>query len=295
MSLVGDRWSTLCIGIIGISTLVAVAACQVSQRSLTPCSQRYALMASATPVDDGGNVVDSLRSAFGVEGAWGLDRNLSLAEPSSTSDRLAWRITFPAGTSAPSDGGTGGAGFSTRPPGWHPSDRACLSYRLRFPADFDFVRGGKLPGLYGGSPPSGGDKVTGDNGFSLRFMWREGGAGELYAYVLEPAARGDYGSSLGRGQWDFDKGRWQRLELEVVLNRVGQDDGVLRVWLDGKAVLEHRQVVFRTRDDLLLDGIMFSTFFGGHGPAWRSPRDQFIDFSDFRLLGPAKAMGGVQP
>src|SRR3546814_13585034 len=50
---------------------------------------------------------------------------------------------------------------------------SCLHYRVRFPEDFDFNKGGKLPGLYAGEAPSGGEKVSGEDGWSIRLMWRE--------------------------------------------------------------------------------------------------------------------------
>jgi hypothetical protein len=44
-----------------------------------------------------------------------------------------------------------------------------MAYKIFFPSDFDFVKGGKLPGLFGGRPGcSGGD--AGKDCFSTRFM-----------------------------------------------------------------------------------------------------------------------------
>src|SRR3546814_7289490 len=63
------------------------------------------------------------------------------------------------------------------------SKASCLHYRVRFPSDFEFAKGGKLPGLYAGEAPSGGEKVSGKDGWSIRLMWREDGEGELYEYV----------------------------------------------------------------------------------------------------------------
>lgn len=64
-----------------------------------------------------------------------------------------------------------------------------VSYEVAFDNDFDWVKGGKLPGLRGGSLDgcSGGNQADGDNCFSTRIMWREGGMGEglcLRAYTL---------------------------------------------------------------------------------------------------------------
>jgi hypothetical protein len=54
-----------------------------------------------------------------------------------------------------------------------------LKYSVYFPDNFDWVHGGKLPGLHGGNMHCTGDsdKPNGRNCFSTRLMWREGGAG----------------------------------------------------------------------------------------------------------------------
>ena len=49
-----------------------------------------------------------------------------------------------------------------------------FEYEIMFGKNFDFVRGGKLPGLGGGaSKGSGGTEEEYQNGFSARLMWRE--------------------------------------------------------------------------------------------------------------------------
>ena len=56
-----------------------------------------------------------------------------------------------------------------------------VSYEVAFDAGFDWVKGGKLPGLRGGPDPdncSGGKQANGTNCFSSRVMWRTNGAGE---------------------------------------------------------------------------------------------------------------------
>lgn len=87
---------------------------------------------------------------------------------------------------------------------------AVLSYQVAFPEEWDFIKGGKLPGLvsfasirraprllrrlvcsltsplppqYGGADTgqcTGGDRQL--SCFSARLMWRPRGAGEVYAY-----------------------------------------------------------------------------------------------------------------
>src|SRR3546814_15029173 len=58
------------------------------------------------------------------------------------------------------------------------SQVSCLHYRVRFPEDFDFNKGGTLPGLSAGEDPSAGETVSGAVGWIIRHMWREDGEGE---------------------------------------------------------------------------------------------------------------------
>lgn len=255
----------------------------VEAPAVAPCSERYQMVADIAPALGEKDAKRAIRAGFGTTKQWGTKKNVEVV-PDSGLGEPALRVTYPEGTSSPGDTDKGGAGFyadMNLPPA---SERACLSYKVRFPHGFDWVKGGKLPGLYGGKAPSGGKEVTGKNGFSMRFMWREDGQGELYEYIVNKDAK--YGLSVGRGLWTFPTGRWVQVEQEIVLNDPDEADGIARVWIDGRPVFEQRDIVYRTVDELHLTGLMFSTFFGGNGKDWRTPRDQTVDFGDFRLYAP---------
>lgn len=165
-----------------------------------------------------------------------------------------------------------------------PVDHVFLRYFVRFPANFDFVKGGKLPGFYGGAQISGGHIPDGTNGFSTRFMWRTDGQGEVYAY-LPSSTR--FGTSLGRGSWLFAREQWQCIEQELKLNTPGAADGSVHVWLDGKPVYQNEQLLFRTTGSLRAEGVFFSTFFGGGDSSWAPPSDTYADFAAF-AVGPTR-------
>ena len=90
------------------------------------------------------------------------------------------QVTYPQDSFSDS---SGGAQFINL---WNASDGSSfnsmlLSYEVAFNANFDWVKGGKLPGLRGGlatSGCSGGSKSDGTACFSSRVMWRQNGAGE---------------------------------------------------------------------------------------------------------------------
>ena len=200
------------------------------------------------------------------------------------------RVDYPKGSASPSVVGApgGGAQFLGTRPGT-PTDHLFLRYRVRFADGFDFVRGGKLPGLYGGRMISGGRIPDGTDGFSTRFMWRVGGAGEVYAYL--PSSQ-TWGTSLGRGSFRFRPGSWQCLEQELALNTPGRADGVVRVWLDGRPVFAQEGLVFRTVATLRIEGVFFSTFFGGSDASWASTADTHVDFGDFAVGARRVGCGG---
>ena len=219
------------------------------------------------------------------KGKWGLE-NISLVKDSSSRFSKVLRVRYPLGSASPSISRKnnlpiGGAQFFADLR-MSPKNSLRLSYYLRFSENFDFVKGGKLPGLFGGTEVSYGKIPDGTNGFSTRFMWRRNGGGEIYAYL--PSSK-KHGTSIGRGNWQFIPGKWQHLEQEVKLNQPGSNNGQVKVWLDGKKVLDEDGLTFRTTETLKIEGIFFSTFFGGGDASWATPKDVFIDFAKFSVSG----------
>ncbi len=213
---------------------------------------------------------------------WGLASNLQLKARPEAPSPYVLEIAIPKGAINPGNklAPRGGAGYHWTPLMPATTRSACLSYFLWFPPDFDFVKGGKLPGIFGGLGPSGGKKVTGTNGFSTRYMWRRKGDGEVYAYIIGNDRRG---ISLERGAWRFPRGKWTRLEQEVVLNTPGKQDGVVRVWVNGKLRMEKTGLVYRTTPDVTISGVMAHVFFGGKDPSWASTKDTIVRMTPFDL------------
>lgn len=217
-----------------------------------------------------------------LKSTWGLE-NASFILEQKTNQRIL-RIRYPKGSLDP---GTmrkefkpyGGLGFKKIAFSRGVSC-AILSYRLRFADDFDFVRGGKLPGLYGGSGNSGGKIPNGHDGFSTRYMWLSEGRGQVYAYLPTSI---DYGTSIGKGNFHFARGVWSELKQEVRLNQPGKQDGKIRVWFNNKLVVVQDGLRFRDTPELGINGVFFETFFGGNDDSWRSLKDTHIDFSDISI------------
>jgi hypothetical protein len=162
------------------------------------------------------------------------------------------------------------------------SDVATLEYLVRFPVGFDFVRGGKLPGLFGGTGSSGGKMPTGSDGFSTRLMWRERGAGEVYAYL--PTSQ-RHGTSLLRGSFAFTPGVWHLVTQHVKLNTPGLDDGLVAMAIDRRYAGHVSGLRFRDTASLRLDGVFFDLFFGGSDDSWAARADTFVEFAAFAVRG----------
>ncbi len=213
---------------------------------------------------------------------WGMNNISFFSEGSQKANVM--RIVVPKGAIDP---GTmslrslprGGAGFKSEsvPLG---STHALLSYRVRFPSGFDFVRGGKLPGLYGGAGNSGGKIPDGTDGFSFRLMWGKDGAGEVYAYLPSSIK---YGTGFFRKAFFFTPGVWHDVVQELQLNTPGLSDGFVRLWFDGRLVGEEKGLLIRSVDSLKINGLFLDFFFGGNDDSWAPKQDTYVDFSSFRI------------
>ena len=176
-----------------------------------------------------------------------------------------------------------------------------LRYYVKFEKGFDFRKGGKLPGLMGGGDSwerSGGNQPNGTNGWTLRFMWLENGKLIVYAYVPK-SKNGKWGEEVwGQGiDCDFSvtPGKWHCIEEFVNVGTPNNDDGKLKVWIDGKEKVNIADMRFWNVENLCgkIGGIYFSTFYGGNTKDWSPLVDSFIQFDGFvaskKRVGPAKS------
>ena len=156
-------------------------------------------------------------------------------------------------------------------------DELYVSYRVRFDEAFDFVKGGKLPGLIGGAGNTGGNRPDGTDGWSGRMMWRRGG--EAVQYLYHPDQPDIYGEDF---RWNrrFEPGRWHTVEHHFVMNTPGANDGVLQAWFDGEQVLNVNNLRFRDVDSFAIEQFYISTFFGGGDSTWAPAKDEHIAFDD---------------
>lgn len=172
-----------------------------------------------------------------------------------------------------------------------PSNSFYFSYRLKFTNNFDFRRGGKLPGLAGGKGNSGGNIPDGIDGWSARMMFWENG--KLSFYLYYPDQPGKFGHPL---VWKYpngetvhaEAGEWYTIKQYIQMNDPGKKNGIVRGWMNGELVCDVDTIRFRDTEALKVDQVFFSVFMGGDDATWAPEKDQYVWFDDFEVFNPQK-------
>ena len=185
-------------------------------------------------------------------------------------------------------------------------EEATVEYQVRVDEDFDFKRGGKLPGFCGGSGPMGGRNTT--DGFSARIMWRKLGMLTQYVYYIGKDATKQWGqdfiwtkaknkqipiTSEMWKEWNTLKdhqqdrayltpGVWHTIKTYIKMNTPDKEDGKLISWFNGEEVC-NLTLQFRKDKSFGIDSFKFAVFFGGNDPTWAPDKDEKIYFKNFRF------------
>jgi hypothetical protein len=164
-------------------------------------------------------------------------------------------------------------------------ESAALSYKVFFQDGFDFVKGGKLPGLAGGTGNTGGLVPNGYDGWSVRFMFKE--HGRICAYLYHVGMKDKFGSKefLKHEGEDIslNTGSWNKIILTIKMNNPETGEGKVFCNVNGTDVLALNSVCFRKTESLKTDHLLFSCFMGGDDPSYAPKQDQFLMFKDFKI------------
>jgi len=170
-------------------------------------------------------------------------------------------------------------------------ETAELRYTVRFGPGFEWVKGGKLPGLCGGPENvSGGRPADGTNGFSARLMWRAEGKGEAYLYHKNQPDR--YGDRVAfPDDFRFPTETAIRVRMRVTMNEPSRKNGKIQVWIrtgDDETAPE-REVVHRTDLEWRsvpafgVDSLYFETFYGGSDKSWAPQQASWAEFGEISV------------
>jgi hypothetical protein len=250
----------------------------------------------ADPVWSGGFAgfgTSAWRSAWGhvPRGSWGQPNLAEARDGAAPGDGSALRVHYGAGSAANSCAdcpSAGGGQFyqdlgSLGPAGAALSHGAALDlrYHVKFPSGWDFGRGGKLPGLYGGPIGHQSGGRHGADGWSTRYMWRKRkdapNAGVVYLYTPTNSGPTGYGVDY-RGGWNWTAdGAWHTVE-----QLVNRQTGDVTVWFDDTQVLAEPGIASGLAH-IPFSGVFFSTFFGGHDTSWGPKSAEDAYFAGFSL------------
>ncbi|MBQ4819518.1 polysaccharide lyase [Aquimarina sp. MMG016] len=168
-------------------------------------------------------------------------------------------------------------------------DELYFSYQVYIPEDFEFRAGAKLPGLA---------YQTSEKNMSLRLMWRYDGLLEFYNHFNTRPSWDGWRASVnwsliepyeepGGPQPDqvkLKKGAWNHIEVYHKLNTPGQNDGIMRGWLNGELaidIIDNSDYRQNGEGDIGMNNIYLSTFFGGSSDDYKPTKDLYAYFDNF--------------
>ena len=181
------------------------------------------------------------------------------------------------------------------------ADELYVSYWVKYDNNFDFKCGGKMPSL-------GGEFENSDDGgnerWKGRIMWRNGGSIQFYPELPHKFDSFEHDSLRFWGAKEYDggdictneftpyltNGEWHNIELHYVIDD-GNPNGLFEGWVDGgkgyKVINSDVFGLYRRPgeglDNLTLNFIMISTFFGGSSIDYEPDEDVFAWYDEFRV------------
>lgn len=213
---------------------------------------------------------------------WGVIDNVSFVEKAPVLSKVAMEIALPkdgprVAGAAPA-ARKSGVGFAWQPSRVKDATSACLGYNVFLPADIEIGSGITLPGLFGNEDTEPlGERVP---AFTMRMRWRDDGRLD----VVNATTEGSGVFNVDPQRTRIARGRWTRIEQEVVLNTPGRKDGLLRVWIDDELKLELTNAVFRQDAAHGFRGVDASVHYSRPNHAWApSPKDTRIRLSPLEI------------
>ena len=160
-------------------------------------------------------------------------------------------------------------------------------YYLRLGNDWNqTVDGGKLPGFSGTYDVAGwaGRRSDGTNGWSARGSFsrtippdnpipNRTPIGSYVYHADQPKDSGDNWSWHQQYAAFLQSNRWYSIEQYVKLNTLGQNDGIIRAWVNGQLAFEKTDIRFRDVPALKIEKLWMNVYYGGTDP---SPYDQHV-------------------
>jgi hypothetical protein len=265
--------------LVAIGAVVGVVRTWLAPTALRACSERYAT-SMAFPLERDGVVLTAsdIQARTGGKDA-GLLENLNVVRLKKGPAPIAMSVELPKGSAAPTSSVVpkGGISFPWQPRSLKDKSTVCLSYQMMLPSDFDFNLGGALPGLIGQA-----DQST--DRFLVRLAWHQGGTISVTNFTT---LDGKKFKQVADGEgYTLPRGRWFQVDQEVVLNAPEQENGILRLWIDGALAIDKADFAYRVKPDLGVSGVAADVFYSGDDVSARAPADARVMLTPFEIRWP---------
>lgn len=214
----------------------------------------------------------------------GLIKNAAIVTDPSAPNGYALEVQLKRSTGDEDDQARSGIGFTWVPRQLSLASAACLSYNVWIPEDFKLGDGGTLPGLVSeqatATEPAAQSDPSQLKPFAVRAQWRNDGSlmvqntpnvGPQGMVVLDPQKGG------------LRRGKWVRIEQEAELNTPNRLDGKLRVWVDGKLMIEHFNIGYRRDENQSFQAIVGDIHHVRHGGWAPAPSESKLRISPLEL------------
>ena len=192
-------------------------------RDIAPCGARYETVTQMSLQKQGGALLapGELQARVGI-GERGVLEKATVVKIEGQSP-IALKVNV--GGPVPADTG---ATFLWSPSALAKATSACLSYTVYVPDDFDYARGGRLPGLFGGTPYAA--QQNAQSGFSTRFTWDQNGGMGVAANFSDigGTAQSPEPTRFGSDAL-LPRGQWVQIDQEIALNAPNAQNGTLRL------------------------------------------------------------------
>ncbi len=265
--------------LVAIGAVVGVVRTWVAPAAMEPCSERYST-SMVFPLERNGVMLTAtdIQARTGGHDA-GLLENVDVIRLKRGPIPIAMSVELPKGSAAPTSSVApkGGLSLPWQPRSLKEKSTVCLSYQVLLPADFDFNLGGVLPGVLGGSDQS-------QDRFLVQLGWRQGGA--LAATNYTTLAGKKWRQPTEADGYTIPRGRWVKIDQEVILNQPDQENGILRVWLDGALAIDKADLNYRVKADVALAGVAADIYYSGDDVSARAPADAKVLLSPFEIRWP---------
>jgi hypothetical protein len=257
------------------------------QPATASCSERYSRVIVMNIKRDSALMTPSDIQAVSAGRDVLVMENLRITPFKNAPAAAGLAVSLKAGTSQPENerATPGGMRYPWQPRALPQNlSAACLSYNVFLPAEFEFDYAGTLPGVFGVSPQLG---AKDGERFATHVTWGDRGVvGSHVAMTtkgnfLTETTEQDHRAVLPRG-------KWLRVDQEIILNTPGNLDGKVLLWIDGALRSQTTAAGMRKSADMFIQGVAADVFFGGvmdeSRPAeGRARKDETIRLTPFEL------------